>query len=225
MKEKKPRRPPNPPKQQELQPWDPRPDPKEGDPHEDITFAAVGRALTGWERFETKLSEMFGAIVSPDADTLAAQRAYGSGTAFHGRAKMVAAAGAAYFNVFPDEKLASAVRDLLALGTNYAARRNDIAHGTVKYYGGTSPTSKVGFALFPSAYNTSRNELLDPLWATILFPHQIEPKYTYSSLEIFYFTAKFVELADRADYLAGQFLERYTSREKAARHANEPTPE
>jgi hypothetical protein len=39
-------------------PWDDPPHPKRGDKKADLTYAAVGRALTQWEYLETKLAEL-----------------------------------------------------------------------------------------------------------------------------------------------------------------------
>jgi hypothetical protein len=42
-------------------PWDIPPPPVEGDAERDITFTAVGQALTTWEEFELQFSNIFAA--------------------------------------------------------------------------------------------------------------------------------------------------------------------
>ena len=117
--------------QRELQPWDPRPWPESGDDNEDVTFAAVGRALTEWARFETALSRLFAGFIAIDRDSKAARRAFGAVRTFEGRMDMIRAAAISYFSHFPDEPLKATWDDLAKRAKLFGERRNEIAHGAV----------------------------------------------------------------------------------------------
>ena len=77
-------------------PFDRRPWPTIGDRELDITYAAVGRALSSWERFEGILSLLFSAFVV-NMEREGARRAYSAVRTFEGRAEMLKAASEAYF--------------------------------------------------------------------------------------------------------------------------------
>ena len=49
---------------QPLNPWDIPPPPSHGDFDEEVLFAAIGRALTEWEKVETVCAELFAVFVS-----------------------------------------------------------------------------------------------------------------------------------------------------------------
>jgi hypothetical protein len=74
-----------------LKPADRRPWPEVGDKSIEETYAAVGRALSNWERYEWVLSHLFSVIVS-DTESEAARRAYGAVRTFEGRIDMLEAA-------------------------------------------------------------------------------------------------------------------------------------
>jgi hypothetical protein len=116
--------------------WDIPDFPIKGDATEDVTFASVGRALSRWEEFETRLASLFGVFMGTLIDThetnaRAAIRAYGSVASFRGKAEMLEQAAELWFDEHPSEELEKKLRDLLRLASRYAARRNDIAHGIV----------------------------------------------------------------------------------------------
>jgi hypothetical protein len=76
IKDPKPKkqRPPPTPKQPHL--WDQPPPPKTGDAKDEITFAAVGRSLSAWERLEAALSQVFAGFLGARGNNLPAMRAY-----------------------------------------------------------------------------------------------------------------------------------------------------
>jgi len=166
-------------------PWDSRPPPGAGDPSEDNTFRAVGQALSRWEKLENQLVAIFAATIRGQPAG-AARRAYGIVQGSKTRTDMIRAAATARFEgrrthalVMPDLKA------LLDLVEKYAARRNEIAHGVVYPYNGYRRDA-VGFCLFPSYYATKKRGL------------DIEPSYIYSSIEINYFSERFLELTQKA---------------------------
>jgi len=88
-------------KPKELNPWDRRPWPTEGDANQDVLYAAIGRTLSEWERHEAALSYVFaGLTASPHS--IIVRRAYSAIRMFEGRADMLRAASQAYFSVYSD---------------------------------------------------------------------------------------------------------------------------
>jgi hypothetical protein len=187
-------------------PWDISPPPTIGDASEDITFAAVGRALTRWEEFEVMFASLFSTLVSTDDNTAAAIRAYGSVITFRGRAEMVRAAAEVHFRLFPNEALWKTFKTFVNQLTGHASpRRNEIAHGVVRPYlsivdGNATRT----FCLFPPYYAANKNEIeriemrdggIQLTWHTA--------KYVYSSVEINNFAKSFKALVPA---LAGTVL-------------------
>jgi hypothetical protein len=92
-------------------PWDDPRHPKRGDKKADMTYAAVGRALTQWEYLETKLAELFSKLVGgecPSADETVyhpADRAYGSVLGSSARLTMIEEAAKAHFQWYPNAPL------------------------------------------------------------------------------------------------------------------------
>ena len=178
-------------KPQQPRPWDRRPWPESGDGHQDITYAAVGRALSEWERYESVLGFLFGNLVLPGAPVLlAATRSYSAVRTFEGRAEMLRAASEAFFFYYGTEMadtLQDKFKDVLRNAVQFSQRRNDIAHGVVDHYRPPPPTvppmsSPDEYALFP-AYATFKER--DP---------QNVPTYCYASAELDYYRTQFYSL-------------------------------
>ena len=117
------------------EPWQVPDPPAAGDPDSDITFCAVGKALSQWEWFEGNLSLAFSYLIGSGYGNLAAQRAYGSVLGFYGRAGMIERAAEVYFKYNRNSDLEFAL-DLLLISSRdrLSGRRNDIAHGIVQPY-------------------------------------------------------------------------------------------
>lgn len=115
----------------ELKAWDRRPWPDLGDPDPQITFAAVGEALSHWEHLEGLIASLFASFVSDHGDNLPAKRAYVAVRTFEGRMEMLRASAEAFFSAFPDEGLQDTYQKFLKSVKEFAPRRNDIAHGVV----------------------------------------------------------------------------------------------
>ena len=199
---------PNPPTPRQPKAWDSPPRPDEGDAGEEAVWAAVGRALSKWEDLEHRLSMIFGILVAPDADALPAQRAYGSVLTFRGRKEMIDAAAGAVFFSKPDPDLAKALLSLMKEIGNFAARRNEVAHGSVATYfgpvgtkGGMPPAllrrpDKATFVLRPPEYATNKTALEPGRFLMEQAYHA--PIYAYSSVEIGVFERHFVRLTQEA---------------------------
>ena len=163
-----------------LNPWDRRPRATVGDPTEDITFAAVGRALTGWELFEVWLSRIFAELTGYDRGTSPAMRAYGAIMAFGSRADMVKAAAEAYFTHHPSPGIHNRLRDLLKLALKYSPRRNEIAHGIVY---DLSQRGIASYYLMPPEYASNKMEMSSGKYRVVS-----HFRFKYASPDINHFT-------------------------------------
>lgn len=81
------------------QPWEVPDPPIVGDATQDITFRAVGAALSNWEWFEGNLSLAFSFLIGAGYGNVAALRAYGSVETFRGRANMIQRGGGSLFQI------------------------------------------------------------------------------------------------------------------------------
>src|SRR5437660_1069430 len=88
--------------------------------------AAVGSALTSWEKLEIFLAHLFDALV--EARSGAAFRAYGTIQGAEGRRRAIEAAASSFFRFRPDTLLAD-IFTLTGAYSNAATFRNNIAHG------------------------------------------------------------------------------------------------
>src|SRR5262249_38067236 len=138
------------------QPWDIPDAPESGDATNDITFRAVGAALSTWEWFEGNLSLAFSYLLEGDYGNVAAIRAYGSVETFRGRANMIEEAAEVYFKRATDAQLRSSIEQLLKKSRNLCARRNEIAHGIVCPYfiPQNGKNERKGYVLLPAYYAT-----------------------------------------------------------------------
>jgi len=152
-----------------LKPWDDPPHPKRGDKKADMTYAAVGRALTQWEYLETKLAELFSQLVGgewPSGDDTVyhpADRAYGSVLGSSARLTMIAEAAKAHFQWYPNRALEKRLHYLVGTECkHFAGKRNNIAHGVVDMRFSDPPKLKLGYWLVPSFYATKKHPLEGP---------------------------------------------------------------
>lgn len=193
-------------------PWDRRPWPSKGDIERDTTHAAVGRALSNWERLEAFLAELFASLVSA-RDGAAAKRAYVAVRTFEGRAEMMRAASTVFFHNFDDHDLMVKYKEILSRSTSLAPRRNDIAHAIVSHFwtkssDGELKTDYTEYALYPSLASYKEREL------------DGTPSYCMTSKEIEFFSDQFIELANQTRPVAHQVGVKHLSRE-ASRIAQE----
>jgi hypothetical protein len=184
---------------EDLEPWDPRPWPKRGDDSIETLYAAAGRALSQWERYENTLSLLFSALVAT-ALTPAARRAYHAMRTFEDRVCMLRAAAEGYFAEKPDPDLLTELKEILQSAANFAPRRHDIAHGVVDRYmpyppGSTSPEDAT-YCLYPSGGCSSERDR-DNL-----------PAYCLTSAELDYFFSEFYRLQEPAASVTMRILKR-----------------
>jgi hypothetical protein len=186
------------------EPWDVPDPPKVGDASNDITFQAVGEALSQWEFFEGNLSLAFSFLLGSGYGNLAAGRSYGSVESFRGRVQLIEAAAEVYFKYNVDKELYSDLKKLLnQANRHWSGRRNEIAHGIVQPWFGVENEGKEnetairkGFVLFPAYYATRKRRLPETTPFT-----DIVPKYVYSSVEIKKFGKHFYKLGETAIHI------------------------
>jgi hypothetical protein len=183
------------------QSWEVPDVPTRGDPSRDDTFRAVGAALSQWEFFEGNLTLAFSYLVGTGYGNIAAIRAYGSVETFRGRANMIETAAEVYFKYNPDTVLQSLLTEILKRSRQFAARRNEIAHGIVSPFVGVNENDEWvdrGFVLYPAYYATRKRSL--PATTPL---DSVEFTFAYSSVEIDTFR-------DHFDQLAAQVVELLT---------------
>ena len=181
--------------------WEIPDPPAAGDTSNDVTFHAVGAALSQWEYFEGNLSLTFSYLIGTGFRNIASMRAYGSVENFRGRHNMIENAAEVYFRYNPDKQAYQELKSLLKLAMNHlSGRRNEIAHGIVQPYfvleaPGSIRRIQKGYVLYPAIYAARKYDIPD---APPMTETTITPKYIYSSSEIHHFGAQFQNLANRA---------------------------
>ena len=163
------------------QPWEVPDPPTRGDSSNDITFRAVGAALSQWEFFEGNLTLAFSYLVGTGYGNIAAVRAYGSVETFRGRANMIESAAEVYFKYTLDPELQSLLNGVLKLSRQFSARRNEIAHGIVSPHVAVENGEWVqrGCVLYPAYYATRKRQLPDTAPLDL-----VSFTFAYSSVEI-----------------------------------------
>jgi len=165
-------------------PWDTTPWPEEGNSGHDELFLAVGRALSNWELVESAIAGLFTIVTvgSYHAPTAPAIRAYSTVTSATNRIQMVRAALESWLYVWKDCPGGSNALNILKECGEWAARRNEIAHGIVDRL---IDAPKNAWFLFPSFYNARKRQLGD------------RPAYRYTAANIDYYSDCFVTLHNR----------------------------
>lgn len=174
-------------------PWDvPKPEPV-GTPNADQLYNAIGRALSAWEPVEAACARIFAYLVSAPMEwheISPAMRAFGTVISFPGRKEMIEAAAKAYFHLNqPIAHYEDHISDALAEANNFAARRNEIAHGAVREVIDHNTKRSIGFYLVPSLFNPKK------------FPITMVPTFQYVEKNILYFRQEFTKLELRLELI------------------------
>lgn len=189
-----------------LAPWAIRTRPARGDDDPQVTFAAVGNALTQWAHYETALSRLFSAFIALDRDTEAGRRAFGAVRTFEGRLDMLRATADIYFATFPDATLQTDWVEAQKLGKKYGERRNEIAHGAVLPLLSEKPTpdgASDGVCLAPAQIDPKKRDVRGV------------PLFYYNAASLNHYADEFSKLKDEPYRIARTIVERaQTSREK-----------
>jgi hypothetical protein len=173
-------------------PWSVRPRAKRGDDTPDAIFVQVGRALTLWETLESRMAELFDALVSVPPSNRAAFSAFISVKSSSARTELIQAA----FNraMQDDDPAHSEVAYAIEAFRNFGARRNEIAHGRV-------------YNLAEHGHMLGPNNVMSHKWTT-----KGEAKYQYTAKDIDFYASCFNELAESCESLAKALISRSASK-------------
>ncbi|WP_156963481.1 hypothetical protein [Muricoccus aerilatus] len=180
--------------------WHPPPSTKPsptylGEERHATIFLAVGQAVNEWERFELQMAILFRTFC--EAESRAAQRAYGTIFGALGKGDAITAAATEFFrrrsspnsdDAAMQEEDKTRLKKLLKAHTAAAAYRNNIAHGMVwemRITRSDGTTASGGLYLCASPQTTKKLELPDSALST----------YYYRAAEIQHCTKRFSELA------------------------------
>jgi hypothetical protein len=175
-----------------------------GDATDEVLYERVGQALSQWEETETEFADLFGMLMS--AESLAAERVFGTINGVHSKATALDAAAAVAFRRWRvSEEDRTTYRLLIAHYKAAAERRNDIAHAVVQRWSHNSKDS--GAFLMPPGHATKKwapfwersGQGLDSLGAA----------YRYTSGDLDGITSKFGLLEMWAVNFEIHFMNRY----------------
>jgi hypothetical protein len=167
-----------------VNPWDIPPFPEQGDPSADLTFAAVGRAMTEWEELELYLARLYAKFRGIPPINAIAIPEYRDAANFHTRAKEIGNAATKYFVSHPNQEREGEFKQVLDDIRQLASRRNDIAHGVVKQWWNYKET-------FSQAVDRDEYMLVPSTYSDKKFGNDREPKYLFRSIEIQQFADQF----------------------------------
>jgi hypothetical protein len=164
-----------------MNPWDVRPKAVKGNQTPDSIFLAVGVALTAWERLESMLAELFDLLLA--SENRAAFKVYQSSKTSNARREMLSAA-------LPldraSERENAELTNFVSSVNEFAARRNEIAHGQI-------------YALGEHGYYLGPSNLTKRKWGK-----EGAAKYQYVASDIDYYTREFGALERRCGALIGE---------------------
>ena len=198
--------------------WDRPPAPTRGNAKATVIYAAVGEALSRWERLELELSGLFNAFIGIGQDSYAARRAYGAVTISSMRRDMLEAAAEAYFAEFPNPTLRTEFKRITRLVEKFASRRNDIAHGSVAPYGfyfALKEGQRDSFCLFPTLASTKATKLAKPRFL---------PDYAYTGAMIKAFGREFMGIVLHVGSLSWKIATRQALPQMSQQQASAPSP-
>ena len=115
-------------------PWDRPPIPPHGDPHESITYAAIGAFLTQWEMLESELSHLYAIFIGKYFEPEAYDQYYDKSKTFAMRLKSCENAAFIFFTKRPSQADEGDFSELMKRVAGFSERRHEIAHGVVRPY-------------------------------------------------------------------------------------------
>ncbi len=138
-----------------------------GDDTEEITYAAVGYALTKWELLEFRLSQFYSRLTGKSPNKYETIVDYSKGATFRSRASTLKNALCAYSTSHHCQSLEGKILALIDEAIRASDRRNEIAHGVVRQFswgvdfttarevnGQMMITVETTYYLVPAAYNS-----------------------------------------------------------------------
>jgi hypothetical protein len=178
------------------QPWDPPPSPKRGNRSRRVLFEAIGRALATWEEVETMLAHLYAALGGHSMFDAVANNAYGSELNFRNRLSTLREIGCRHFQKHSDQALEGDLAWIIRHAEGYSQRRNDVAHGVVRFIDMVSDPRKTLLG--------SNGEwcLVPPHFRETKFTASNMPKYVLTSREINRLPEPFWQITRRTFHLA-----------------------
>jgi hypothetical protein len=173
-----------------MNPWDIPPFPEHGDPSADLTFAAVGRATSEWERLELYLARLYAKFLGIPPSKAIAIGEYRDAANFHARAKEIKNAATKYFVSHPNQEREGEFERVVDDICQLASRRNDIVHGVVTLWWNYKET-------FSQAVDRNEHMLVPSTYSDKKFGNDREPKYLFRSIEIKQFADHFCRYRER----------------------------
>jgi hypothetical protein len=158
-------------------PWEIPPFPEHGDPSADLTFAAVGRAMSEWEELELYLARLYAKFLNIPPIQAIVVAEYKNAAVFRVRADVIEKAADKYFISRPDQDREADFSQLLADIRQLSSRRNDIAHGVVKLWWNHRET-------FSEAVDRNEYMLTPSTYMDKKFGDDRAPQYLFRSVEI-----------------------------------------
>ena len=108
-------------------PWDVPPKPAHGDASPETTFAAVGRALSAWERLDLELAILYAALLGVPPSDAIKRPEYRQENTSVGRLDVIERAFEVYSQTHHDQTIEGDADTLLVDVRGLCNRRNDIA--------------------------------------------------------------------------------------------------
>lgn len=202
-------------------PWDIPSFPSLGDLDPDITYRAVGEALTLWEKFEREMAGIYSILVAKQPRHSPAMRAYGAILTSRGRIDLLKAASEAVFVYAPNRELRLRFKAILESATEFSVRRNEIAHGIVMRYRNLRSDPK-SYVLAPNYLSTHKMKFPSADKCEAGEPGELRAVYAYSSSEIGYFSGHFQGLRTEAATIASKLQQHVSATDDHAFRSSHP---
>jgi hypothetical protein len=167
-----------------MQPWELPPFPEHGDTSADLTFAAVGRAMSEWEELERYLARLYSKFLKIPPIRAIAVPEYRNAAIFRVRADVIEKAAERYFVAHPAQDREAGFTQLMTEIRQLSNRRNDIAHGVVKLWWNHKET-------FSEAVDRNEYMLTPSTYMDKKFGDERSPQYLLRSVEINQFADHF----------------------------------
>ena len=181
-----------------MNPWDIPPFPAHGDSSPELTFAAVGRAMTEWEELELYLARLYAKFLGIPPIKAIAIPEYRDVANFHSRAATIQKAATTYFVSHPNQDREGEFEKVLEDIRQLASRRNDIAHGVVKLWWNHKET-------FSQAVDRNEYMLVPSTYSDKKFGNDREPSYLFRSIGTKQFAGHFNQYRKQLEVIIAYF--------------------
>ncbi len=174
-------------------PWDRPPLSKRGNRSDRTLFAAIGRALIGWEEIEASMAHLYAAFTAADRFSLQEIRDYGKPANFKDRMAILQTSADNHFRSCPSQEIEGEFCRLKKLIDGYTGRRNDIAHSRVLYIQMVVEAESLDH--LKSMVDNLQWCLVPPFFRANKFTANNRPAYILTSWEINEFARVFWDIA------------------------------